>query len=428
MVVAWTAAWRRSSGFAKAKIPNALPSPEWALVPTLIAASVLWADWNYDLGASQNYIAGAPAAALRWTAAPPQPPLFVLLAAALAAGLAVAAGALRGRSHAAGAGVIPAGADAGGWDDGDDAAPHSTWAANPLLGRAALADDALSALAAALPWVPALRRRPAPPLLEEDGGHAKQRPPTRRRAADDALPNEVWEVVLRHLDAGDAARHAASCRAARVRCEAHDLWAYYLHRDFGALEASGARGGLAEFQPLAGARGGALPAVRRDAAPAGAGAPGRLAYSLYSLSWFDRCLANCNVDDVRACVGIHGAVYDVTHFARKHPGDTDTLLSFAGTDASQLFFDVGHSSTANRIMRSLPSYAPRGGQRKGAHHGVRRRFDLARQAAFLRAPHSCARCGSGAQAIRIFFDVHEQAWKGWWPCCGTVPAVDIPRR
>lgn len=48
---------------------------------------------------------------------------------------------------------------------------------------------------------------------------------------------------------------------------------------------------------------------------------------------------------------IHGRVYDVTRFLNEHPGGEEVLLEQAGTDASESFEDVGHSSDAREMLK-----------------------------------------------------------------------------
>eukprot|EP00112_Aurelia_sp_Birch-Aquarium-sp1_P025418 Seg843.4 transcript_id=Seg843.4/GoldUCD/mRNA.D3Y31 product="Cytochrome b5" protein_id=Seg843.4/GoldUCD/D3Y31 len=47
---------------------------------------------------------------------------------------------------------------------------------------------------------------------------------------------------------------------------------------------------------------------------------------------------------------IHDKVYDVTRFLEEHPGGEEVLLEQAGTDATESFEDVGHSTDAREIM------------------------------------------------------------------------------
>ncbi|KAI9929427.1 hypothetical protein MW887_000897 [Aspergillus wentii] len=45
-------------------------------------------------------------------------------------------------------------------------------------------------------------------------------------------------------------------------------------------------------------------------------------------------------------------VYNVTKFAKTHPGGEEALNTVAGTDATDAFEDVGHSDAANNLMQS----------------------------------------------------------------------------
>ncbi|XP_046842534.1 cytochrome b5-like [Xenia sp. Carnegie-2017] len=47
---------------------------------------------------------------------------------------------------------------------------------------------------------------------------------------------------------------------------------------------------------------------------------------------------------------IHNLVYDVTKFMDEHPGGEEVLLEEAGTHATELFEDVGHSDDARELM------------------------------------------------------------------------------
>ncbi|XP_045603757.1 cytochrome b5 isoform X2 [Procambarus clarkii] len=48
---------------------------------------------------------------------------------------------------------------------------------------------------------------------------------------------------------------------------------------------------------------------------------------------------------------IHDKVYDVTKFLDEHPGGEEVLLEQAGTDATEGFEDVGHSTDAREMMK-----------------------------------------------------------------------------
>ncbi|KAG3256948.1 cytochrome b5 type B isoform X2 [Ictidomys tridecemlineatus] len=48
---------------------------------------------------------------------------------------------------------------------------------------------------------------------------------------------------------------------------------------------------------------------------------------------------------------IHGRVYDITRFLNEHPGGEEVLLEQAGTDSTESFEDVGHSSDAREMLK-----------------------------------------------------------------------------
>mmetsp|Transcript_1611 Transcript_1611/g.3610 ORF Transcript_1611/g.3610 Transcript_1611/m.3610 type:complete len:136 (-) Transcript_1611:1075-1482(-) len=48
---------------------------------------------------------------------------------------------------------------------------------------------------------------------------------------------------------------------------------------------------------------------------------------------------------------IHGKVYDITKFLDEHPGGSDVVLNASGKDATSEYDDVGHSNTANKMMK-----------------------------------------------------------------------------
>lgn len=48
-----------------------------------------------------------------------------------------------------------------------------------------------------------------------------------------------------------------------------------------------------------------------------------------------------------------GLVYDISSYPDHHPGGDGILLEVAGTDATENFDYVGHSSDAERTLRSF---------------------------------------------------------------------------
>lgn len=52
-------------------------------------------------------------------------------------------------------------------------------------------------------------------------------------------------------------------------------------------------------------------------------------------------------------VVIAGKVYDVTKFLDEHPGGEEVLLEVSGSDATENFEDVGHSTDARELMKEF---------------------------------------------------------------------------
>ncbi|XP_061559404.1 cytochrome b5 [Phycodurus eques] len=50
---------------------------------------------------------------------------------------------------------------------------------------------------------------------------------------------------------------------------------------------------------------------------------------------------------------IHDKVYDVTRFLEEHPGGEEVLLEQAGTDGTESFEDVGHSTDAREMLQQF---------------------------------------------------------------------------
>ncbi|XP_051552049.1 cytochrome b5-like [Myxocyprinus asiaticus] len=48
---------------------------------------------------------------------------------------------------------------------------------------------------------------------------------------------------------------------------------------------------------------------------------------------------------------IHDKIYDITKFMEEHPGGEEVLLEQAGTDATESFEDVGHSTDAREMLQ-----------------------------------------------------------------------------
>jgi len=57
-------------------------------------------------------------------------------------------------------------------------------------------------------------------------------------------------------------------------------------------------------------------------------------------------------EDRSIWVVIHDKVYDITKFLDEHPGGEEILIENAGTDSTESFEDVGHSSDAREMLES----------------------------------------------------------------------------
>ena len=61
---------------------------------------------------------------------------------------------------------------------------------------------------------------------------------------------------------------------------------------------------------------------------------------------------NSQKDDTKSYwIVIHDKVYDVTKWLDDHPGGEDILMENSGTDASEPWEDIGHSSEAREKMK-----------------------------------------------------------------------------
>ncbi|CAB3410127.1 unnamed protein product [Caenorhabditis bovis] len=61
---------------------------------------------------------------------------------------------------------------------------------------------------------------------------------------------------------------------------------------------------------------------------------------------------NNNENDEKTCwIIMNGKVYDVTQFIDEHPGGGESILEYAGIDATEAFNDIGHSSDAIEMTK-----------------------------------------------------------------------------
>ena len=52
-------------------------------------------------------------------------------------------------------------------------------------------------------------------------------------------------------------------------------------------------------------------------------------------------------------VVIDNKVYDVSEYLEDHPGGSDVLFEYAGQDATEMFEDIGHSTSARKALEKL---------------------------------------------------------------------------
>lgn len=61
-----------------------------------------------------------------------------------------------------------------------------------------------------------------------------------------------------------------------------------------------------------------------------------------------------SVDPFTRCLLIiNDCVYDVTSYLDQHPGGSSLLIEFAGRDATEDFFGVGHSASARMKLEAF---------------------------------------------------------------------------
>jgi len=152
--------------------------------------------------------------------------------------------------------------------------------------------------------------------------------------------------------------------------------------------------------------------------------PWKVQYSIYSETWLEKSLVGANREGESVCLGLHGSLYDVTTFLPHHPGTTDTLLEFAGADATVFFEDVGHSTVAKGL---LDSFLVKENPKVGALASIQTMLQDSKKEAEALTPDSCCggHCGWGGglyQKPNLYFD--KTQWKCWWPCCGH--QIDLP--
>lgn len=68
---------------------------------------------------------------------------------------------------------------------------------------------------------------------------------------------------------------------------------------------------------------------------------------------FTRAEVAKHTDPKDTWIIIHNNVYNVTSFLNEHPGGEEVLFEQGGTDASEPFEDIGHSTDARQMMESF---------------------------------------------------------------------------
>jgi len=71
-------------------------------------------------------------------------------------------------------------------------------------------------------------------------------------------------------------------------------------------------------------------------------------YFIFTKNWINWSIAGLNTPE--SCyIGLHNSVFDISDFLRIHPGSPDTIMVYAGKDATEIFEDLGHSNRARGI-------------------------------------------------------------------------------
>lgn len=76
-------------------------------------------------------------------------------------------------------------------------------------------------------------------------------------------------------------------------------------------------------------------------------------YFTFAESWLNYTIAGCNSPNTKCLIGLHGHVFDITHFVEDHPGSTETLLLQSGRDATVFFESMGHSLGARKLALGM---------------------------------------------------------------------------
>ena len=209
-----------------------------------------------------------------------------------------------------------------------------------------------------------------------------------RDEVPETLPDDVYSMVLSFLDARTTAGVASVSR--RLRQVAEESWSEAFQRDFPEVDKP-EEWSWKEF------------------------------YSIYALAWLEYRLVGSNVEHQKVFIGIKGSLYDVTTFVRCHPGSKDALLDNAGSDATDLFTDVGHSTDATKILKTF-LLVPN--PNTGALERIHNAYATSRKLASALRPSCCP----GHHYHRLFFDYKTNHWRSWCPRCHAIHTLHIRGR
>ncbi|KAG7327183.1 hypothetical protein KOW79_008789 [Hemibagrus wyckioides] len=89
---------------------------------------------------------------------------------------------------------------------------------------------------------------------------------------------------------------------------------------------------------------------------------------------------------------IHDKVYDITTFLEEHPGGEEVLLEQAGSDATESFEDVGHSTDARQMLQQY----------------------------YIGELHECERKKEAKKEVYITTSKESSSWSTW-----LIPAIAV---
>jgi hypothetical protein len=189
-------------------------------------------------------------------------------------------------------------------------------------------------------------------------------------------------------------------------------------------------------------------------------------YREFELSWKDWLLAGACSSEY-CILALHGSILDVTAFLPSHPGSLESLMDYAGGDATEQFLDVGHSSNAYHLSLNYTIYnstleADMAKQTVEFERKLHHSYDLTSSLTIVSKKkitkfaarmkycaikleentpsnsvshgekmmpsvegyHDCSAFGEHVGRCRACWDPLEQRWYVWWTCCGRGWAVD----